>query len=107
MPEAIARQTRLADHLRRTDAEKPEGNWPPVSSDYRGHTIHVPGVLENSFVFMADLVRALEARVVCTFIKPQYQRETWQPPVQEIFFSHRLEIRNKHVLLERGWCIPV
>jgi len=73
-----------------------------ISNDYRGHTIHVLGVLENSFVFMADLVRALEVPVVCTFIKPQYIEKPGSPPVQEIFFSHQLEIRNKHALLVEG-----
>lgn len=73
-----------------------------ISNDYRGQTIHVLGVLENSFLFMADLVRALEPPVVCTFIKPQYNQKSGSPPVQEIFFSHQFEIRDKHVLLVEG-----
>ena len=75
-----------------------------ISDDYRGKTIHVLGVLENSFLFMADLVRALEPAIVCTFIKPQYiQRQGGEgPPMLEIFFSHQLDIRGQHVLLLEG-----
>lgn len=75
-----------------------------ISDAYRGKTVHVLGVLENSFIFMSDLVRALEPLVICTFIKPQYiQKESGEgPPVLEIFFSHRLDIRGQHVLLLEG-----
>jgi hypoxanthine phosphoribosyltransferase len=34
-----------------------------VSADFRGQTIHAVCVLENGFVFMADLLRALNAEV--------------------------------------------
>ncbi len=37
-------------------------------------------MLENAFMFMADLVRALEVPVVCQFIKPKYSK---QPSKQE------------------------
>jgi hypoxanthine phosphoribosyltransferase len=75
-----------------------------ISDDYRGKTIQVLGVLENSFVFMADLVRALDAPVVCTFIKPRYIQKQGSSgtPMLEIFFSHELDIRDKHVLLVEG-----
>jgi hypoxanthine phosphoribosyltransferase len=73
-----------------------------ISNDYRGQTLHVLGVLENSFLFMADLIRGLEIPVICTFIKPRYQQRPGSPPVQEILFSHQLEIRDKHVLLVEG-----
>ena len=35
-----------------------------ISDDYRGKTIQALAVLENAFMFMADLVRALEGPVV-------------------------------------------
>jgi hypoxanthine phosphoribosyltransferase len=75
-----------------------------ISDDYRGKTVHVLGVLENSFIFMADLVRALEPPVLCTFIKPQYiQKQGVEgAPMLEIFFSHQLDIREQHVLLLEG-----
>jgi hypoxanthine phosphoribosyltransferase len=76
-----------------------------ISDHYRGRTLHVVAVLENSFMFMADLVRLLEVPVVCTFIKPhsvEKQQADNVPPVVEIFFSAEVDIRGKHVLLVEG-----
>ena len=76
-----------------------------ISDDYRGQQVHALGVLENSFLFMADLVRAIDIPLVCSFIKPKYalkgQSESG-PPMQEIFFSQELDFRGKHVLLVEG-----
>ena len=75
-----------------------------ISDDYKGQTIQMLAVLENAFMFLADLVRALEWPVVCQFIKPKYTR----PPsgaahdVMEIFFSHEPDIRGQHILLVEG-----
>ena len=44
-----------------------------ISDDYRGQSIHLLALLENGFMFMADLVRALDVPVICQFIKPQYR----------------------------------
>ena len=46
-----------------------------ISDDYRGQTIHALALLENGFMFMADLVRALEVPVICQFIKPRYRKQ--------------------------------
>ena len=74
-----------------------------ISDDYRGKTLYALAVLENGFLFMADLMRAIEVPVVCQFIKPRYkQPEHGQSPVLEIFFSHEPDIRNQHVLLVEG-----
>jgi hypoxanthine phosphoribosyltransferase len=75
-----------------------------ISDDYKGQTIQMLAVLENAFMFQADLVRAIEVPVVCQFIKPKYTR----PPsgaandVMEIFFSHEPDIRGHHILLVEG-----
>jgi hypoxanthine phosphoribosyltransferase len=75
-----------------------------ISDDYRGKTVHVLALLENSFIFTADLVRAIEVPVVCTFVKPRYRTQTSKGPseVLEILFSHELDIREKDVLLVEG-----
>jgi len=75
-----------------------------ISDDYRGKTIHILAVLENGFMFMADLVRALEGPVVCQFIKPRYrvQPGNGASDVLEIFFSHDSDIRGQHVLVVEG-----
>ena len=45
-----------------------------ISDDYKGQTIQMLAVLENAFMFLADLVRAVDVPVVCQFIKPKYTR---------------------------------
>jgi hypoxanthine phosphoribosyltransferase len=74
-----------------------------ISDDYRGQTIQALAVLENGFMFMADLVRALDVPVVCQFIKPKYTKQAGShTEVMEIFFSHEPDIRGQHVLLVEG-----
>jgi hypoxanthine phosphoribosyltransferase len=79
-----------------------------ISDDYQGQTIQALAVLENAFMFMADLVRALEMPVVCQFIKPKYSKQPSKQQVGEagdvveIFFSHAPDIRGQHILLVEG-----
>ncbi|MGC1370957.1 MAG: phosphoribosyltransferase family protein [Candidatus Sulfotelmatobacter sp.] len=75
-----------------------------ISDDYQGQTIQALAVLENAFMFMADLVRALEVPVVCQFIKPRYRKQQGNQAaeVMEIFFSHEPDIRGQHILLVEG-----
>ena len=77
-----------------------------ISDDYKGQTIQALAVLENSFIFLADLVRALDVPVVCQFIKPKYTRTQGSnasaSDVMEIFFSHEPDIRGQHILLVEG-----
>jgi len=75
-----------------------------ISDDYQGETVQALAVLENSFMFLADLVRALDVPVVCQFVKPKYTRprKDRSSDIMEIFFSHEPEIRGNHVLLVEG-----
>jgi hypoxanthine phosphoribosyltransferase len=74
-----------------------------ISDDYKGQTIQMLAVLENAFMFLADLVRAIEVPVVCQFIKPKYTRpQGGGSDVMEIFFSHEPDIRGQHILLVEG-----
>jgi len=75
-----------------------------ISDDYKGQTIQMLAVLENAFMFQADLVRALEVPVVCQFIKPRYKQtqDGSANDVMEIFFSHEPDIRGQHILLVEG-----
>src|ERR1700689_3235674 len=72
-----------------------------ISDDYQGQTIQALAVLENAFMFMADLVRALEVPVVCQFIKPKYSKQTSKQEgnhageIVEIFFSHEPDIHGQ------------
>ena len=68
-----------------------------ISRDFEGKVLHVVGVMENGFIFMADLVRELELTVVCQFVKAEF-KET-NPSTTEIFFSPELDVKGQHVLL--------
>src|SRR5712692_11554936 len=75
-----------------------------ISHDYRGETVIALGVLENSFLFMADLVRAVDVPIVCTFIKPRYQQsQRGESPVLEIFLATDLWFVARILLLLGGW----
>jgi hypoxanthine phosphoribosyltransferase len=74
-----------------------------ISDDYRGQTVVALGILENSFLFMADLVRAVDVPIVCAFIKPSYkQSKQGESPLLQILFTHELAIAGKNVLLVEG-----
>jgi hypoxanthine phosphoribosyltransferase len=82
-----------------------------ISDDYKsqlvnGQAIQMLAVLENAFMFLADLVRAVDLPLVCQFIKPKYSRanagQAQGSDVREIFFSHEPDIRGQHILLVEG-----
>ena len=75
-----------------------------ISADYQGQTVHILAVLENSFIFLADLIRVLEIPIVCQFVKPRYSNklENNGGGFLEIFFSHDPKIQGQHVLLVEG-----
>jgi hypoxanthine phosphoribosyltransferase len=74
-----------------------------INRDYRGKTLHVVGVLENSFVFMADLIRALKMPVYCSFVRADI-RDTAQGGIatREITYTPRVEAAGKDILLVEG-----
>lgn len=74
-----------------------------ISDDFSGQLIYTVGVLEDGFMFMSDLVRALEGQVVCQFLKPYVTRHAREGGSSlEIFFRPELEVTNQHVLLVQG-----
>ena len=75
-----------------------------ISDDYKGETVQMLAVLENAFMFLADLVRAVQVPVICQFIKPRYSKGKGGSAgeVMEIFFSHEPEIKGQHILLVEG-----
>jgi hypoxanthine phosphoribosyltransferase len=74
-----------------------------ISRDYRGKTLHVVGVLENSFVFTADLIRALKVPVYCNFVRADI-RDMAQGGIatREITYTPRVEAAGKDILLVEG-----
>jgi hypoxanthine phosphoribosyltransferase len=74
-----------------------------ISDDYRGTTLYCVGVLEDGFIFMADLVRELDVAVICQFIKPEHQEiPQGAGTATEIFFSPEVNVPGAHVLLVQG-----
>ncbi len=74
-----------------------------MNRDYRGRTLHVVGILENCFLFMADLVRALKMPVVCHFLKAQMRDSASSGvPVREIFYTPKVDAVGKDVVLVDG-----
>jgi len=69
-----------------------------ISEDYRDRTLHAVCVLENGFVFMADLVRAIEVPVVCQFLKPETRQRNHGA---EIFYGE-VSVQGQDVLLVEG-----
>ena len=76
-----------------------------ISRDYRGKTLDVVGVVENGYVFLADLVRALEVPVRTHFIRTE-MRDIVDPntgkPREEIFYTPEINAGGKHILLVDG-----
>lgn len=68
-----------------------------ISADYQGRTILAVCVLENGFIFLADLVRELEVPVICQFVKPEFKDSN--SSMTEIFFSPETDVQGQHVLL--------
>ena len=75
-----------------------------ISDDYKGQTIQMLAVLENAFIFVADLVRAVDFLVVCQFVKRRYSlpQAGSVRDVIEFFFSHEPEIKGQHIVLVEG-----
>jgi len=67
-----------------------------IAGDYQGKTVYVVGMMENGFVFMADLVRELDLPVVCQFVKGEYKESSAS---MEIFYSPEIDVQGQDVLL--------
>ncbi len=71
-----------------------------ISRDYRGRTVQVVPILENSVVFAADLLRHITAPVICSFVHVGmrdvslggYER-------REVFFSPEPNLNGRDVLV--------
>jgi hypoxanthine phosphoribosyltransferase len=74
-----------------------------INRDYAGKTLHVVGVLEDCFVFMADLVRALTMPVVCSFVRSQVRdSDSGLVAMREITYIPPLDLAGRDLLLVEG-----
>src|SRR5271170_5543268 len=71
-----------------------------ISRDYAGRTLDVVIVLENSFLFAADLVREISRPVVCHFVRSDMRDVRLAGhDYREIFFSAPPALRGRDVLV--------
>jgi hypoxanthine phosphoribosyltransferase len=71
-----------------------------IAKDYKDKVLYAVCVLENGFMFMADLVRALDIPVVCQFMKPEFSEKLQGgTSTMEIFFTPEIQVEGQHVLL--------
>ena len=74
-----------------------------INHDYRGKTVHVVGILENCFLFMADLVRELKAPLICHFMNAEVQDTSSRGvSVREIMYTPPVNAAGKDILLVDG-----
>lgn len=74
-----------------------------INRDYRGRTLHLVGVLENSFVFVADLIRLLAVPVTCHFLRAVVHNRMWRGiPIRQISYWPGVDLHGKDVLLVDG-----
>jgi hypoxanthine phosphoribosyltransferase len=74
-----------------------------ISEDFAGERISVVGLLEDSFVFMADLIRKLDGEVLCYFMKADVaEQEDTVSHIKRILYYPELEVRGENVLLLGG-----
>ncbi len=74
-----------------------------VSRDFMRQELSVVSLLEDSFIFMADLIRKIEGEVVCYFMKADIDEgEERVSRIKRILYSPELDIHDKNVLLVGG-----
>lgn len=76
-----------------------------ISRDFQGQTLDVVAVLDNAFVFVADLVRAIEVPVRTHFVRTEMQ-DIVDPNTgkerKEIFYTPEVEAEDCNILLVEG-----
>ncbi len=70
-----------------------------IARDFADSTIYAVCVVENGFVFMADLIREIDRPVLCQFIRSDFSE---QGGATEIFFSPEPLVAGQNVLLIEG-----
>jgi hypoxanthine phosphoribosyltransferase len=74
-----------------------------IDRDYKGKTLHVVGILEDCFIFMADLVRRLTIPVICHFMKAEiHDTSEGATALREIMYTSKVEATGRDVLLVDG-----
>jgi hypoxanthine phosphoribosyltransferase len=74
-----------------------------IEKDFKGSDLCVVGLLEDSFVFMADLIRKVDREVLCYFMKADVDEgEDRVASIKKILYSPELDARDRNILLVGG-----
>lgn len=73
-----------------------------ISADYAGKDMVLLGVLKGSFIFMADLVRAISIPVEVEFISAQSYGSALAPGALTLSGGPEISLTGRHVLLVEG-----
>jgi len=82
-----------------------------IRADYRGRDLVLVGILKGSFIFMADLARAIDLPLTCDFMRvSSYGSKTSSNGTVKMDFDLSHPVRGKHVLLvedivDTGWTL--
>lgn len=82
-----------------------------IRADYRGRDLVMVGILKGSFIFMADLARAINLPLTCDFMRvSSYGSGTQSNGKIRMEFDLSHPVRGKHVLLvedivDTGWTL--
>jgi hypoxanthine phosphoribosyltransferase len=89
---ALFSKDRIAAEVKRLGEE--------ISRDYLGREILLVGVLNGSFIFFADLVRAISVPIVVDFVRlASYGSETRSSGIVEMRKDLDLPVNGRHVLV--------
>ncbi len=71
-----------------------------ISREYRGRRLDVVVTLDRAFVFAADLVRQIEAPMVCHFVREEVRDvDHGGHARREVFFGSHPELKGRDVLV--------
>ncbi len=74
-----------------------------VEQDFTDRELCVVGLLEDSFVFMADLIRKVNKEVLCYFMNADVDEgEDRVASIKRILYSPELDARDRNILLVGG-----
>ena len=74
-----------------------------VEQDFDSRDLCVVGLLEDSFVFMADLIRKVDREVLCYFMKADVDEgENRVASIKRIMYAPELDARDRNILLVGG-----
>ncbi|OFV99382.1 MAG: hypothetical protein A3F68_12015 [Acidobacteria bacterium RIFCSPLOWO2_12_FULL_54_10] len=72
-----------------------------ISKDYGDSEVHAVGILDNGFMFLADLVREMTCPVICHFSKMDTVDTAVEghQPLRNILYGSVGNVKDKHLLL--------